>query len=396
MSTPQDILDFLAPYQILDEVLAQSYENISDSYRALIKQAISFHFSVHKFISPYATGETEQHYSNAQSGLFYAIHKKKTPFLFCAIDNSSLQNLQNTISPALLLSLLCPALLAEVENIFFFFYEKPTDAILTTLELCGIENIFIFQTEKNINKLNNHNDSCNIKQYAQENQINSNSETQNQTGEYIEFFKITSTCLNILSARVKQSERQGKNNYKTNQLNNLMQDTEKLEMCNNEKGRLILFNTLKNKNFLNLEFLNILESSHISYYIENTRPKILASKSQENRLLFAYPHSSIEFVEDMHTNIHENRLMTQSSFMEQKQVASKILSISLENGEAKQISLLEEENIQNSHSICKEYQVSFIATIKAEQNYIEDMELCFIHPTIKIDFYFNTNVVASI
>ncbi len=137
MSTKQNMLTQCENYIISDQLFANAYESLDASQRALIKTAIAFHFSLQP-------KQYEQHkvIKNKPDGFNISKSYTLRPFACFFMD-------KNFASPARLLSLICPALIAGLENIYVFIESGIRASIITTLELCGLEQVYVLE---NFNK----------------------------------------------------------------------------------------------------------------------------------------------------------------------------------------------------------------------------------------------------
>jgi len=315
MSTNQDIVNLLEKYHIKDDFLAEKYETLSAQKKALIKTAIAFQFSFHQ-----TKWEEERYFSNKNSGFFYGIHKKPAPFLLCVLD-------QEFTSPATLLSILCPAVIAGVENIYIFLSPNTADSILASLELSGMENIYIL-------------------------------ENKSSTTERI---NLLSTCLNHLS-----------NDFPY------------------EKGRLIFFSQDTRENV----FFNQLEKETpkiaIQNHMENHNPTLYAKKESHALINFAYtfPHIMDNNADitahnehDKHTNTQlKNEPLKANAYTKANDIFATLRNNASASFTAKDKPIAD---------------ISFIPDLLGMQNYNDGMELCYIHPTIDIDFFINKKISAQ-
>ncbi len=129
MSTEQNFPNILDEHKISDAIFAEAYQKVSDEQRALIKTSIAFHFNTQTQIH-----EQTKFIKNKFSGFNFEESKKVSPFLICLLE-------KNFTSPARLLAVLCPAVIAGIENIYILT-ERKSESILASLELCGLENIY--------------------------------------------------------------------------------------------------------------------------------------------------------------------------------------------------------------------------------------------------------------
>ena len=331
MSTNQEILNLLEKHQIKDDFLAENYENISAQKRALIKTAIAFQFSFHKKKS-----EEEKYFSNRHSGFFYGIHEKPAPFLVCVLE-------QEFTSPAKLLSILCPAVIAGVENIYIFLSPHMADSVLASLELSGIENAYLLKDNSSATK----------------------------TAENI---SVIGTCLEHL-------------------LTEFPHEKGRVILLSNEKTKQSKTDELENNFFEQLEEKT--KTLSIPTYIDVQSPTIYARKENHALINFAYTDPNI-IDSSMHIAKCAQHEKTPCSEHMPEAVPNTAAANNTHNNPkndfAKQRNNASASFTTNNQPIAD---ISFIPELLGMQNYSEGMELCFIHEFINIDFFVNKKISAQ-